>query len=221
MVIADRAKLKSEYRPDLLNGVAVLTGKAQVAKRTLDGKVVSAGTRPFTAIPYYAWAHRGRAPMAVWAARELQAAQPEPADTLTYTSKTTASFVHASLPAIKDQIVPMNSADSSSQQLDFWPHKGTTEWVQFEWKERHEVSRVRIYWYDDTGRGECHLPKAWQVLYRTEGGDFQPVKNGTPYGAAKDAFNEVGFEPVTTDAIKIEISLQDGWSAGVQEVVIE
>jgi DUF1680 family protein len=81
MVIADDAKLKSEYRPNLLSGVTVITGKAQVAKRALDGKVVAAGTKEFTAIPYYAWAHRGRAQMTVWPARELQAARPEPADT--------------------------------------------------------------------------------------------------------------------------------------------
>jgi hypothetical protein len=80
---------------------------------------------------------------------------------------------------------------------------------------------VKVYWFDDTGRGECHLPKAWQVLYRTDRDDFAPVKNSTPYGVAKDVFNEVGFEPVRTDAIRIEVSLQDGWSAGVHEVVIE
>ncbi len=79
LVIADDTGIKAEYRPDLLNGVVVLTGKGRVAKRTTEGGVVAVGTRPFTAIPYYAWAHRGRAPMTVWVARELQAARPEPA----------------------------------------------------------------------------------------------------------------------------------------------
>jgi len=221
VAIADDAKLKSEHRPDLLNGVTVITGKAQVAKRSGDGKVVAAGTRPFTAIPYYAWAHRGRAPMTVWPARELQSARPEPTDTLTYTSKTTASFVHVSLAAIKDQVVPENSADSSAQQLDFWPHKGTTEWLQFEWKDKHEISSVQVYWFDDTGRGECHLPKSWQVLYRDADSAFKPVKNTSAYGVEKDTFNKVTFEPVKTDALKIEITLQREWSAGVQEVVME
>ncbi|MCX5646658.1 MAG: glycoside hydrolase family 127 protein [Phycisphaerae bacterium] len=79
LVIADDAPIKTEDRPDLLNRVMVLTGTAQVAKRTTGGGVVAAGTRSFTAIPYYAWAHRGRSPMTVWAAREPQAARPEPA----------------------------------------------------------------------------------------------------------------------------------------------
>ncbi len=220
LVIPDDVKLKAEYKPDLLRGVVVLTGKAQVAKRTLDGKAILSGTRPFTAIPYYAWAHRGRAPMTVWPAREPQVARPEPADTLTYRSKTTASFVHKSLDAIKDQNLPANSADGS-QQLDFWPHKGTTEWLLFEWAKPQQLSSVQVYWFDDTGRGECHLPKSWQVLYRTAEGQFQPVKNAAPYGVEKDAFNKVAFEPIKTTALKIEIVLQEQWSAGAQEVVIE
>ncbi len=221
LVLADDVPIKTEDKPDLLNRVMVLTGKGQVAKRTTDGGVVAAGMRSFTAIPYYAWAHRGRSPMTVWVARELQAARPEPADTLTYKSKTTASFVHASLAAIKDQVLPENSSDASAQQLDFWPHKGTTEWIQFEWPEKHELSGVKVYWFDDTGRGQCHLPRSWRVLYRMPDGKFEPVRNTTSYGIDKDAFNRVAFAPVTTDALKVEIALQDRWSAGVQEIVIE
>jgi hypothetical protein len=59
LVIAGDAPIKAEDRPDLLNRVMVLTGEAQVAKRTTGGGIVAAGTRSFTAIPYYAWAHRG------------------------------------------------------------------------------------------------------------------------------------------------------------------
>lgn len=105
--------------------------------------------------------------------------------------------------------------------MDFWPHKGTTEWVQFEWPEKHELSGGKVYWFDDTGRGECHLPQSWQVLYRTAEGKFAPVKNTAPYGVEKGAFNKVSFEPVKTDALRIEVTLQERWSAGVQEVVIE
>ena len=221
LVIADDAVLRGRFRRDLLGGVMTITGKARTVKRTLDGDIVPAGERNFTAIPYYAWAHRGRGQMTVWPARKPEAARPEPADTLTYKSKTTASFVHVSLDAIKDQILPENSADSSALQLDFWPHKGTTEWLLFEWDDRHKVSGVKVYWFDDTGRGACKIPESWKVLYRNAAGQFKPVKATTPFGTAKDRFNKVDFAPVKTDAIKIEIKLQDKWSAGVQEVVIE
>jgi hypothetical protein len=221
LVIPDDAKLTAEYRPDLLNGVVVITGRAQVVKRTIDGDIVPAKEKQFTAIAYYAWAHRGRGQMTVWPARKPAAARPEPADTLTYRSKTTASFVHVSLDAIKDQTLPESSADSSSLQLDFWPHKGTTEWVQFEWDKKHKISAVKVYWFDDTGIGECRVPKSWKALYRDAKGSFKPVDSNTPYPVEKDAFNKVGFEPVKTNGVKIEIVLQDGWSAGVQEVIIE
>ena len=221
MYIPDNAELNTEIRPDLFNGVVTITGQARTSKRTLDGRVIPDSEKPFVAIPYYAWAHRGRARMTVWPARKPEAARPRPADTLTYISKTTASFVHVSLDAIKDQILPVNSADSSSLQLDFWPHKDLTEWVQFEWDKKHKISSVKVYWFDDTGRGACHLPESWKILYRDTQGQFKPVENTNPYPIEKDAFNKVDLKPVNTDCIKIEIRLQKDWAAGIQEVVIE
>jgi DUF1680 family protein len=220
LVIPDDAKLQVDHRPELLNGVTVITGNARTVKRTMEGDIVPAKEKMFTAIPYYAWAHRGRGQMAVWPAREREAARPEPADTLTYRSKTAASFVHVSLDAIKDQILPDSSSDSSAQQLDFWPHKGTTEWLKFDWDREHEISSVKVYWFDDTGRGQCKIPKSWRVLYQDGQGNFKPVNNNTPYGTAKDTFNKAAFKPVKTNGVKIEIVLQDKWSSGVQEVII-
>ncbi len=59
------------------------------------------------------------------------------------------------------------------------------------------------------------------MLYRDAAGAFQPVSTTDSYGTQKDAFNTVTFDAVETDAIKIEIVLDEKWSAGVQEVVIE
>jgi len=221
LVIPDEAELSTRFEPDLLGGVVTIRGEAETAKRTLDGRIVPDTKRRFTAIPYYARAHRGGGQMTVWPGRVPEGARPKPADTLTYLSNTTASFVHVSLDAIKDQNVPATSADSSSLQLDFWPHKGTTEWVQFEWDKPHKLSSVKVYWFDDTGRGECRLPGSWRVLYRDADGQFQPIKNRGPYPVEKDTFNQVEFAPATTTAIKLEIELQEKWSAGIQEVVIE
>jgi DUF1680 family protein len=221
LVIRDDAELRTKFQADLLGGVVTISGQAETAKRTLDGRIVPDAKRRFTAIPYYAWAHRGPAQMTVWPARVPEGARPKPADTLTCVSKTTASFVHVSLDAIKDQNVPTDSADSSNLQLDFWPHNGTTEWVQFEWNEPHQLSSVKVYWFDDTGRGACRVPEDWRILARDADGQFQPVKNRGAYGTERDMFNKVEFEPVTTTAIKLEIDLQQEWSAGIQEVVIE
>src|SRR6185436_16424886 len=48
--------LSHAFRPDLLGGVEVITGEAL--------------TRPLLAIPYYAWANRGRGEMVVWLRQE-------------------------------------------------------------------------------------------------------------------------------------------------------
>jgi DUF1680 family protein len=48
-------------RPDLLGGVRVVTGQALSV--TAEGKSTP---RPFVAIPYFAWANRGKGEMAVW-----------------------------------------------------------------------------------------------------------------------------------------------------------
>lgn len=221
LVIPDGAEFNTRFEPELLGGVVTIRGQAETAKRTLDGRIVPDSQRPFVAIPYYAWAHRGPSQMTVWPARLPAGARPKPADTLTYRSKTTASFVHVSLDAIKDQNVPADSADSSNLQLDFWPHSGTTEWVQFAWDQAHDLSRVQIYWFDDTGRGACRVPKTWRILYQDADGNFQPVKHRGAFGTEKDRFNVVEFDTVTTKAIKLEIDLQQDWSAGIQEVVIE
>lgn len=49
--VPDDMPLSAQHRPDLLNGVMVISGSN------------------FMAIPYYAWAHRGRHEMVVWFAR--------------------------------------------------------------------------------------------------------------------------------------------------------
>ena len=51
LVIPRDAALRSRFRADLLNGVQVISGE---------------GSRPFVAIPYYAWNNRGAGEMAVW-----------------------------------------------------------------------------------------------------------------------------------------------------------
>jgi DUF1680 family protein len=57
LVVPDAARLVTAARPDLLGGVTVLTGEV----RDTQGRV-----RALTAIPYYAWSHRGPGEMAVW-----------------------------------------------------------------------------------------------------------------------------------------------------------
>jgi DUF1680 family protein len=64
--MAGDAKLETKYRKDLLGGLVVVTGKAFYAALSKDEKPLKSSGQDFTAIPYYAWSHRGKGQMVVW-----------------------------------------------------------------------------------------------------------------------------------------------------------
>ena len=66
IILPDDVKFETTHRKDLLNGVTVLTTEAIALEIDETGKKVTTVKRPFTAIPYYAWAHRGEGEMTIW-----------------------------------------------------------------------------------------------------------------------------------------------------------
>lgn len=60
------ATFQASFRPDLLNGVEVLQSEVPVITVDEKAQTVSTSRRTFTAIPYYAWANRGKGEMMVW-----------------------------------------------------------------------------------------------------------------------------------------------------------
>jgi hypothetical protein len=66
-------QLKSSFKTDVLHGVAVLEGNATVVKVDAASNQVTTSKQPFTAIPYYAWAHRGKGEMTVWFPERIKA----------------------------------------------------------------------------------------------------------------------------------------------------
>ena len=238
LYIPDDAPLHAEYQQDLLKGVATIAAQAIATKRQLDGTIVPTEGWDFVAVPYYAWAHRGAGPMTVWMAREPARTKPSPAPTLAHTSKITVSAGGA-VSALTDQLEPSSSIDHSNPFFHWWPRKGTTEWIQLDFKNTEKISQVTVYWFDDTGIGECRLPKSWRLLYREGRTSTSPalsLSNGSvepqwkavdpltadqPFGVEKDKFNEVTFEPVSTDAVRFEIQLAENFSAGIHELSIK
>ena len=75
---------------------------------------------------------------------------------------------------------------------------------------------MKVYWFDDTGRGGCRVPKSWRVLYK-DGDQWHQVANGRGFGVRKDTFNEATFDPVETSALRVEVQLQDDSSGGILE----
>jgi len=69
--VDDDAMLTHEYRKDLLNGLVVIKGMGKYLKKFENEKLAEKSKKEFAAIPYYAWAHRGKGEMMVWINRNL------------------------------------------------------------------------------------------------------------------------------------------------------
>ena len=65
-ILQEDLQFTTEHRQDLLNGVTILKGDAIAVIVDDKGLEVTTVQKPFTAIPYYAWAHRGKGEMMVW-----------------------------------------------------------------------------------------------------------------------------------------------------------
>jgi len=55
-----------EYEPSLLNGVTVLKANVKTVDLDESAQTISTTSKTMTAIPYYAWANRGKGEMTVW-----------------------------------------------------------------------------------------------------------------------------------------------------------
>ncbi|MBI4475973.1 MAG: glycoside hydrolase family 127 protein, partial [Acidobacteria bacterium] len=214
IVLPNDSPLTSEFRADLLNGVQVIRGRAYGLAYNANGSVTKT-EQGFLAIPYAMWANRGRGQMIVWLATTDAVARPTPWPTVATTATVTTSPARRNPRAINDGDDPRSSDDPSSY-FDWWPRRGTTEWVEYTFERPARVSEVEIYWFDDTGRGQVRVPASWRLFYR-DGESWQPVTTGDPFGVEKDRYNKVTFAPVTTTGLRIEVTAQPQWSIGVQE----
>lgn len=217
--VPEGTEFETEFRPDLLNGICVVTARVPVAVRDKQGRPVEGDRELLTAIPYYAWANRGRGEMAVWFPEGLDYARPLPAATIAFTSSITTSGGLSADP-IADQLEPRNSNDHSIPYFHWWPNLGTAEWIQFDFEKMEEVSAVKVYWFDDTGVGACRVPESWRILYR-EGQAWKPVTNPDGYAVQRDQYNVTRFDSLKTEAIRLEIQMQKNLSCGLLEVVIQ
>jgi len=214
IVLPDSAKLTSELRPDLLNGVQIVKGRAHGLAYDAKGAVTRT-EQDFTAIPYATWANRGRGQMIVWLATRDDIARPTPWPTAATTATVTTSPARRNVRAINDGDDPQSSSDPSSY-FDWWPRRGTVEWAEYAFREPTRVSEVGIYWFDDTGRGQVRVPASWRLFYRA-GDAWNPVRTTDTYGVELDRYNKLTFSPVTTSGLRIEVIAQPQWSAGIQE----
>ncbi len=221
LVVSPQVELQAQWRPDWFDGVVILQGEAKRVRYDLQGQRHLEEVK-LTAIPYYAWAHREVGQMTVWVPTGPELIPRPPKPTLASLSRVRAShtWVSDTPRAVNDLKEPKHSGDHSIPRHTWWPRRGTREWIQLEFPRPARVKAVRVYWFDDTGRGQCRVPQSWRLLYR-QGNRWVPVKNLTPYTVDQDRYNEVRFEPVQTTALRIEVQLRPGFSGGVLEWQVE
>jgi hypothetical protein len=122
--------------------------------------------------------------------------------------------------ALNDGREPARSSDPSIRRFTWWNHRGSKEWVQYDFEQPRAISKAKVYWYDDTGKGHCRPPKSWRLVVRRRD-DWQPVSGASGYSTALDRYNEVSFEKVETTAVRLEAELQPEFSAGILEWKVE
>jgi hypothetical protein len=117
--------------------------------------------------------------------------------------------------ALSDELLPVNSHDTDRPRFVWFGRKGTTEWVQYDFPESKQVHSAEVYWAlhdDDSNPGK--LPKTWRLLYR-DGGDWKEVNSPGGYPRTADQLTSIDFQPITTSALRIEVQLEDGATAGL------
>jgi DUF1680 family protein len=230
VAIDSTTKFSGSFNPDLLNGVYSLTGTVsqynQIPKQAKPGLSATGNaglaseTTRLTLIPYFSWANRTPGEMAVWfaTAPNFITRFPSPPG-LEAQAHGSASYAYDnSVPYLNDGIDPVNSADRSNNAFRMHPHKGTNEWVAYEFDQPHRVSSVKVYWLED---GSYVLPLSWRLSYQKSDGSWVPVNNYSPFSIDKDQYNDVAFAPVTTKGLRIDMQLSDKAPGGIIEWKVE
>jgi len=217
-VLQMNARISSIYSGNLGGYTALIIKNGERAERDATNGVV---TKKVTlqAVPYALWNNRGLSPMEVWIASTPEYARLKPLPTLSSESKVSVSFHRdgMALEAINDQLQPLNATDGFASNFDFWPHKGTKEWIQYDFKQSTRVSESTVTWFDDTGTGECRLPASWRLLYLDASGSWKAVEGVSTYPTTKGKSDRVTFSPVTTGGLRLEVQLPKDFSSGVWE----
>jgi uncharacterized protein len=210
LVVPDGATFASEFRPDLLKGVAVVTANIQ-ALASADGRPKALMSHRLVAIPYFAWANRGPGEMQMWLPRRADKARVTPIALPGAVAAVRSSGGidlkwtgyndrNDDIGAVYDGVDPLTSADESNLYYRMRPPVGEPAWIEYTFKQPTRISSSEAYFADD--RRFCKLPASWRVVYK-DGSEWKGVPARGGYAVVKDRFNRVDFDPVTTSAVRI------------------
>ncbi|OFY40735.1 MAG: six-hairpin glycosidase [Bacteroidetes bacterium GWF2_40_14] len=204
-----------------LGSVITIKANASSAYRTEDGKVVL-HAKNITAIPYYSWANRGSGEMIVWIPRNQNTTRPLSPKTICSEATVTASTPNRSLITVNDGFWPSNSNDREVPFYSLWPKTNNEEWIEYRFRENHQISQALVYWFDDGPWGGCRIPLIWKVLYESKNGNWQEVSYTDELPVSKkNEINKVKFNPVNTSAVRLLFKMPEKESSAIYEFEVK
>ncbi|MEZ0324978.1 MAG: glycoside hydrolase family 127 protein [Fimbriimonas sp.] len=219
LVLPRGTSLKPTYRKDVLGGVVVIEAEGQAVPspdwdRKLYQPLQAAKKAKATLIPYGYWDNRKAGPMEVWLPLVPPLAKitgPEGK------AKVSLSFRSGNAQpwGINDGLEVAKSDEQPAALLHFWPHKGGEEWVQYTWDKPQTITGSKIFWFDDTGRGECRLPKDFKLQALVNGQWTDLALKGK--AIAMDKWTDLTFPAITSTALRVVIQQKEGWASGIHE----
>ena len=211
--LPDFVVFNTEYKPNLLNGITVLTGVGRELHSDHTGfyeEIV-----PFTAIPYATWNNRGTGEMAVWIADNVNTVRRTPEPTIASKAYSPGTY------GLNDQWEPASSSDVSKPYHYWWLKKGSEESVEYVFEKTETVSQVQVYWLNyDHYDGNFRVPESWKLQYK-DGETWKDVETTENYSTKLNCYNTLQFKPVTTSGLKIVAKLQKNESGGILEWKVE
>jgi len=215
-VLSDDVKVIAATKSDELRGIVRLEADAQSAEKNAAGEIVTK-TKHLSAIPFYAWANRGAGEMAVWIPRTTAFTRPLPLPTICTEAKVTSSTPNKVLASVNDGYEPKSSNDRKCPYYHNWPKTNSLEWVAYTFAKPETVSNAKIYWFDDGPWGGCRIPLSYSIQYKDATGNWLNVKTLDNLKPLKDVYNQIKFEPVTSQNIRVLFQLEEKNSAGIYE----
>ena len=120
---------------------------------------------------------------------------------------------------LSDGVVDLEGSDPMKSWNNWGQTQDKTPTVTYEWNGQIPLSKVQAYFWTDNGG--VKLPASWKIQYR-DAGEWKDVtlRDGQSYGIKAGEGNEVSFEQVWTDGMRIVMtkSADDNNGVGLSEL---
>lgn len=86
--------------------------------------------------------------------------------------------------------------------------EGAAHWVQYTFPAVEQISRSDVFWVVP--------PKQWRILYQADG-QWKSVSPLGAYGVAPNTMETIQFDPVKTNALRLEVTMEPTQAASIAE----